>query len=52
VKLRAAQQLGRLGGLVRSTAKTTAARENAKLGGWPKGRKRKSAVGKNQQKNK
>jgi hypothetical protein len=38
---KAAQALGRLGGKVRSTAKTLAARANAKLGGWPKGRKRK-----------
>jgi len=38
---RAAQQLGRLGGLAKSEAKTAAARANAKKGGWPKGRKRK-----------
>jgi len=37
----AAQQLGRLGGLAKSEAKTAAARKNAKKGGWPKGRKRK-----------
>jgi len=30
-------------GSISSAAKTTAARENAKLGGWPKGRKRKKA---------
>ncbi len=38
---RAAQSLGRLGGLAKSEAKTAAVRENAKKGGWPKGRKRK-----------
>jgi hypothetical protein len=38
---KAAQQLGRLGGRATSEAKTRAARENAKLGGWPKGKKRK-----------
>lgn len=38
---RAAQQLGRLGGLAKSAAKTAAARANAKKGGWPKGRPRK-----------
>jgi hypothetical protein len=32
--------LGRLGGRVKSDAKKTAARANAKKGGWPKGRKR------------
>ncbi len=37
----AAQQLGRLGGLAKSAAKTAAVRENAKLGGWPKGKRRK-----------
>ena len=37
----AAQKLGRLGGRAKSAAKTAAARENAKLGGWPKGRPRK-----------
>ncbi len=36
----AAVALGKLGGRVRSEAKTKAARENAKKGGWPKGRKR------------
>jgi hypothetical protein len=33
-------EIGRLGGSVKSQAKTIAARENAKLGGWPKGRPR------------
>jgi hypothetical protein len=33
--------LGRMGGAVRSEAKKKAARENAKKGGWKKGRKRK-----------
>jgi hypothetical protein len=37
----AAVALGRLGGKATSEAKTRAVRENAKLGGWPKGRKRK-----------
>lgn len=37
---KAAALLGRAGGLVKSTAKTRAVRENGKLGGWPKGRKR------------
>lgn len=32
--------LGRLGGAKTSTRKTAAARKNAKLGGWPKGRPR------------
>lgn len=36
-----AAALGRIGGRVKSKAKTKAARENAKKGGWPKGRKRK-----------
>lgn len=36
-----AAALGRLGGKARSAAKTKAARENAKKGGWPKGRPRK-----------
>jgi len=40
---KAAQALGRLGGQATSEAKTLAVRENAKLGGWPKGRKRKKA---------
>ena len=31
----AAQQLGRLGGLAKSKAKTAAVRENGKLGGRP-----------------
>ncbi len=34
-------QLGRKGGKVSSKAKTLAARDNAKKGGWPKGRPRK-----------
>lgn len=38
---KAAQSLGRLGGLAKSAAKTAAVRENAKLGGWPKGKPRK-----------
>lgn len=38
---KAAQALGRLGGLAKSAAKTAAARENAKKGGWPKGKPRK-----------
>lgn len=33
-------RIGRKGGKVRSEAKTAAVRENAKKGGWPKGRKR------------
>jgi len=33
---RAAQSLGRLGGLAKSKAKTAAARRNGKLGGRPK----------------
>ena len=37
---KAAQALGRLGGLAKSAAKTAAVRENAKKGGWPKGRPR------------
>jgi len=37
----AAVALGRLGGQATSEAKTLAVRKNAKLGGWPKGRKRK-----------
>lgn len=37
----AAVALGRLGGQATSEAKTRAVRQNAKLGGWPKGRKRK-----------
>ena len=36
----AAQTLGRLGGLVKSKAKTDAVRENGKLGGRPKKKKR------------
>ena len=37
---KAAQSLGRLGGLAKSKAKTAAARRNAKLGGRPKKPKR------------
>jgi hypothetical protein len=37
----AAVALGRLGGKARSDSKTAAARQNAKKGGWPKGRPRK-----------
>lgn len=37
---KAAQELGRLGGLAKSKAKTKAARENAKLGGRPKSKKK------------
>jgi len=37
----AAVMLGRLGGKSTSEAKKRAARQNAKLGGWPKGRPRK-----------
>lgn len=37
----AAVALGRLGGKVTSEAKTLAARENGKKGGWPKGKPRK-----------
>ena len=36
--------LGKLGGAARSEAKTKAARENAKKGGWPKGKKRKPVI--------
>jgi len=36
----AAVALGKLGGSATSKRKAFAARENAKLGGWPKGRKR------------
>jgi hypothetical protein len=39
----AAQSLGRLGGQAKSEAKTLTARENGKLGGRPKGKKRKKA---------
>jgi hypothetical protein len=34
-------EIGRKGGKSTSEAKTKAVRENAKLGGWPKGRPRK-----------
>lgn len=37
----AAVTLGRLGGKATSEAKTRAVRENAKLGGWSKGKPRK-----------
>jgi len=37
----AAAALGRKGGSVKSDAKTKASRENAKKGGWPKGKPRK-----------
>ncbi len=37
----AAVALGRLGGKATSPAKAAAARRNAKLGGWPKGKARK-----------
>lgn len=37
----AAVALGRLGGKATSEAKANAARENAKKGGWPKGKPRK-----------
>lgn len=43
MKNAAAVALGRLGGQARSAAKTLAVCENAKLGGWPKGKKRKKA---------
>jgi len=39
-KNQAAVALGKLGGSVTSRRKAIAARRNAKLGGWPKGRKR------------
>jgi hypothetical protein len=39
-KNQAAVALGKLGGSVSSKRKAAAARKNAKLGGWPKGRKR------------
>lgn len=35
-----ASVLGKRGGMVKTEAKARAARENAKKGGWPKGRKR------------
>ncbi len=38
----AAVALGRLGGKATSRAKTRAVRINAKRGGWPKGRKRRT----------
>lgn len=36
--------IGKLGGKAKSVQKTIAARQNAKLGGWPKGRKRKTPM--------
>jgi hypothetical protein len=42
MKNKAAVMLGRLGGKATSAAKARAARENAKLGGWPKGKPRKA----------
>lgn len=39
-KNQAAVALGRLGGIATSKRKADAARRNAKLGGWPKGKKR------------
>jgi hypothetical protein len=42
MKNQAAVALGRLGGKMTSPAKKRAARENAKLGGWPKGKPRKA----------
>lgn len=39
-KNQAAVALGKLGGSATSKRKAAAARENAKLGGWPKGKKR------------
>lgn len=36
----AAVALGKLGGRATSPAKTAAARQNAKKGGWPKGKPR------------
>ena len=41
MKNKAAQQLGRLGGLAKSPAKAEAAKRNGAKGGWPKGKKRK-----------
>lgn len=41
MKNAAAVALGRLGGKATSEAKARAARENAKKGGWPKGKPRK-----------
>jgi len=40
MKNKAAQSLGRLGGLVSSAAKTAAVRKNGRLGGRPKKKKR------------
>ena len=41
MKNKAAQTLGRLGGLAKSPAKSEAAKRNGAKGGWPKGKKRK-----------
>jgi hypothetical protein len=38
----AARVLGAAGGRVKSAKKTTAVRKNAKRGGWPKGKPRKT----------
>jgi hypothetical protein len=46
MKNQAAVMLGRLGGKATSAAKARAARENAKLGGWPKGKPRKPKTNK------
>ena len=43
MKNKAAQQLGRLGGKVKSEAKSQSARENGKKGGRPKGSKNRAA---------
>jgi hypothetical protein len=43
---RAAAALGRKGGSAKSEAKARAAKENAKKGGWPKGRPRKPSTDK------
>jgi hypothetical protein len=40
----AASILGQIGGKSKSHAKIVAARRNGKLGGWPKGRKRKVQI--------
>lgn len=40
MKNKAAQTLGRLGGLAKSKAKGEAAKRNGAKGGWPKGKKR------------
>lgn len=38
-------EIGRRGGRSKSESKSAAARENGKLGGWPKGRPRKKRAG-------